>query len=301
MSEPAARGRPRHPTDAITRALARRRWLIPYLLSFPLAAFLVAAYVIPALMTASYGFLGTDQRGGIVPEFTLANFEKFFSDSWYLLTLGRSVRIAVFVTLPTVSLGYLVAYFLVFQRPRGIEVFLILVIAPVLIGNVVRAFGWRMLMGEKGVVNTALGAIGLIDQPLSFLYTEHGIVIADTSVLLPLVILILLGVLSRVDPTYLEAAKSLGANGWRTFWHGTLPLSLPGVGAASVICFTLSFGTFETAIFIGGQRVQMVAPLVYQQIGKTFNWPFGAAISLVILVVSIAGICLHDFFLRRRT
>jgi len=139
-----------------------------------------------------------------------------------------------------------------------------------------------------------------LSEPLSFMYTEHGIIIADASVLLPLITIILIGVLSRLNPVYMDAAKSLGANGMRAFWHVMMPLSLHGIGAASLICFTLAFGTFETAVLIGGGRVQMVAPLVYQQVGLTFDWPFGAAIAFIILAVSVSGIILHDLVLKEK-
>ncbi len=288
------------PTRRVVAWFAPRRWLVPVLLVLPIAAVLTLAYVIPVAIMAGLGFFATDPTGKVLPTLTLAHFVKFFGDSWYFLVLVRSLRIAFFVTVLTVVLGYVVAYFLAFYRSRLIELYLVLVVAPILIGNVVRAYGWRFLMGESGIVNGLLTRFGVIDRPIPFLYTEHGIVIADSSVLLPIVIMILLGVLSRIDATYIEAAKSLGASRWRAFWHVTLPLSLPGVAAACVVCFTLALGTFETAVFIGGKRVQMIAPLVYEQIGVVFNWPFGAAMSLVILAISIGGIALNDRLMRER-
>ncbi len=286
-------------TRWIVARFAARRWLVPALLVLPLATVLVLAYVVPVAIMAGLGFFATDPTGKVLPELTLGHFFKFFGDSWYFFVLVRSLRIALFVTVLTVVLGYVVAYFLAFHRSRLFELYLALVVAPILIGNVVRAYGWRFLMGENGVVNGLLTRFGAIDRPIPFLYTEHGIIIADSSVLLPIVVMILLGVLSRVDGAYIEAAKSLGASRWRAFWHVTLPLSLPGVAAASVICFTLALGTFETAVFIGGKRVQMIAPLVYEQIGVVFNWPFGAAMSLIILAISVAGIALNDRLMRR--
>jgi putative spermidine/putrescine transport system permease protein len=281
----------------VARFAARPR-LAPALLALPLVAVLVFAYAVPVAIMAGLGFFATDPTGRVLPELTLGHFFKFFGDNWYFFVLVRSIRIALFVTVLTVVLGYAVAYFLAFYRSRLFELYLVLVIAPILIGNVVRAYGWRFLMGENGVVNGLLIRLGAIDGPIPFLYTEHGIVIADSSVLLPIVVMILLGVLSRIDGAYIEAAKSLGAGRWRAFWHVTLPLSLPGVAAASVICFTLALGTFETAVFIGGKRVQMIAPLVYEQIGVVFNWPFGAAMSLIILAISLVGIALNDRLMR---
>lgn len=285
-------------SHALTGVMAARGGLVTALLVLPLLMLMVLAYVVPAGALAWMSFLASGPSGEILSQLTLGNYAKFFGDSWYVETLIRSFRIAIIVTIATVSLGYVVAYYLTFKRPRFFEAALILIIAPVLVGNVVRAFGWRFMMGDSGVVNVALQNIGFSTQPVSFMYTEHGIIIADTSVLLPLIILVLMGVLSRLDHRYVEAAKSLGASSFRAFWHVTLPLSLPGVGAASLICFTLAFGTFETAIFIGGGRVQMVAPLVYEQIGRAFNWPFGAAIAFIILAVSIVGIILHDTIVR---
>lgn len=286
------------PTRRLLAPFADRPWLAPMLLVAPIFLILLFAYVVPVATMAGLGFLATDAAGKVQPAFTLAHFAKFFGDPWYMGVLVRSLRIALFVTVLTVVLGYVVAYFLAFSRSRLIELYMVLVVAPILIGNVVRAYGWRFLMGESGIVNATLKNLGLIDRSIPFLYTEHGIVIADSSVLLPIVIMILLGVLSRIDTTYVEAAKSLGAGRWRAFLYVTLPLSLPGVAAASVVCFTLALGTFETAVFIGGKRVQMIGPLVYEQISVAFNWPFGAALSLIILAISIFGIWLNDRLMR---
>lgn len=291
---------PASPTRRLLAPFVDRPWLAPTLLVAPIFLILLFAYVVPVATMAGLGFLAADSTGRLQPAFTLAHFAKFFGDPWYMGVLVRSLRISVFVTVLTVVLGYVVAYFLAFSRSRLIELYMVLVVAPILIGNVVRAYGWRFLMGESGIVNATLKKLGLIDRSIPFLYTEHGIVIADSSVLLPIVIMILLGVLSRIDTAYVEAAKSLGAGRWRAFWHVTLPLSLPGVAAASVVCFTLALGTFETAVFIGGKRVQMIGPLVYEQISVAFNWPFGAALSLIILAISIFGIWLNDRLMRER-
>lgn len=267
----------------------------------PTVVLLALAYVLPVLLLAGVSFLQQDVRGAIVADFTLDNFIRFFSDPWFIGTLGRSIRIALLVTAMAVVLGYIAAYYLVFARPRLFEFYLVLVVAPILVGNVVRAFGWQMLMGDSGLVNTFLRNAGLGDFAVSFMYTEAGIVIADASTLMPLVILILMGVLTRIDPTLIEAAKALGANGRKAFWTVTFPLSLSGLGAASVICFTLALGTFEIAVLIGGKRVQMIAPLVYEQITYSFNWTMGAAVAVVLLVASIIGIIAHDAFFRGRT
>lgn len=284
----------------LRRLLKQRRGLLIFLLVAPAVAILVATFLLPVTILASVSFMEQDARGNILPVLTLANYVAFFSDPWFVATLARSARIAFFVALLSVTLGYACAYYLVFLRPKLFEVYLVLVVAPILVGNVVRAFGWRMLLGDSGLIKTGLAQIGFPEHAIRFMNTEHGIIIADTSTLLPLVILILIGVLSRIDHSLVEAAKVLGANNARAFLNVTLPLSFAGIGAASVICFTLALGTFEVAVLVGGKRVQMIAPLVYEQITYAFNWPMAATVSVVLLVASVCGIALHDYIFARR-
>lgn len=300
MDNPIADGGGRQLSGELANYFRGRKGVTITALVSPVALLLLFSYVVPVAILAGVSFLSQDARGAITPDFTLGNFVRFFSDPWFLFTLGRSIRIAFFVTLMAITLGYVAAYYLVFKQPRLFEFYLILVVAPVLVGNVVRAFGWQMLMGDSGLVNTFLWKLGLGEHTLRFMYTETGIIIADASTLLPLVILILMGVLTRIDPAYIEAAKALGASGRRAFMNVTLPLSLSGVGAASVICFTLALGTFEIAVLIGGKRVQMIAPLVYEQITYAFNWTMGAAVAMVLLVVSVVGIVIHDIAFRSK-
>ncbi len=273
--------------------LKKRAGSISLLFSAPAVVILVLSYIAPVALVIGSAFFKQDEMGHLSATLTLANFVQFFSDAWYVETLGRTVKIAALVAILAVLLGYTAAYFIVFRSGRWFEILIILTIAPVLVGNVVRAFGWRMLMGESGLVNGLLG-LARIEAKVAFLYTQFGIVIADASNLLPLATLVVIGVLSRIDPVYLEAATVLGANPRQCFLKVTLPLSLPGIAAASVICFTLALSTFEIAVFVGGNRVQMMAPLIYDEISRSFDWPMGAAVALILLVTSLLGILLHD-------
>jgi putative spermidine/putrescine transport system permease protein len=270
------------------------------LLSAPMTAILIFSYLIPVVLVIVTGFFTQDEAGRLSSTATLANFVRFFSDGWYVGALLRSIRIAACVTVLAVALGYLAAYFMVFRSGRWLEALVVLTVAPILVGNVVRAFGWLMMMGDSGLVNSLLAATGAPFR-IAFMYKELGIIVADASNLLPLSILVLVGVLTRIDRLYLEAAAVLGANPLRSFRSIMLPLSMPGITAAAVICFTLALGTFEIAVFIGGKRVEMIAPLAYDEIAYSFDWPMGAAVALILLVTSLVGIVVNDFLEAKAT
>lgn len=234
--------------------------------------------------------------------FSIDNYRKVIADPFYRNVLGVTARIALLSTLVTVLLALPVAYCISRTRSeRRRSWLIILTVLPLLLGNAVRSAAWMIVMGTKGVVNSALLALGLISQPLAILYTPNAVVIALVSVLLPYAIITLQSVLDAIPPSLEEAAQSLGYSPLRTIFHVVLPLAMPGVIAASAICFSLAMNAYATPVLIGGPNMQMMGPLVYEQIAKVSNWPLGSALACVLMLSTVLLTIVSTRFLHRRT
>jgi putative spermidine/putrescine transport system permease protein len=173
------------------------------------------------------------------------------------------------------------------------------VIAPMLTGIVVRTFAWITILSDKGVINATLMAAGLIATPLPLMYNELGTVIALVHIYVPFMVLTLAGVIGRIDERLEEAAMSLGASPLRAFIEVTLPLSLPGILAGSLLVFALAISAYVTPYLMGGQQVLTLPMLIYQQVAATFNLAFAGALGVVLLVVSIALVVAYNHVLGR--
>lgn len=261
-----------------------------YLLAGPYLLYMTLLFFIPIGYIFIVSFFHNVPTGTMEPGFTLENYVKFFQSSLYRDALITTVEISFLSTLFTVIVSYPIAYFIVFSNWRYSQALILLVIAPMLVGNVVRAFGWFALMGSSGAINQFLDLFG-IDYTL--LNTKPGLVIAISSVLMPFAVLILMSALYTLDEEIIEAAYNLGGNQLQTFFYVTLPLSLPGVIGATLISFVLTMGTFATAVFIGMPQVLMIAPFIYNVASTDLNWPMGAAMSFILLAVSLLMVYIY--------
>lgn len=261
-----------------------------YILAGPYLLYMGLFFLIPVGYMFAVSFFQNVPNATMTPGFTLENYVKVFTTPLYTNTLYTTVEISVVSTLFTIVVSYPIAYFIVFSNWAYSKVLVLLVIAPLLVGNVVRAFGWFALMGSSGALNTLLGVFGL---RYTLLNTKPGLVIAISSVLMPFAILILMSVLYTIDEEIVEAAYNLGGNRLQTFVYVTLPLSAPGVVGATLISFVLTMGTFATAQFIGMPQVPMLAPFIYSVANTDLNWPLGAAMSFVLLGVSLLLVWLY--------
>ena len=158
------------------------------------------------------------------------------------------------------------------------------VVLPILTSVVVRTFAWIVILGREGVMNHALRALGLIDQPVPLLFTETGVIVVLAQVQMPLMVLPLFATLSRIDPNLGDASAALGAGAWRTFFRVTLPLSTPGLVAGCILVFSACATAFVTQTLIGGARLVYMPLHIYQQAIGANNWPFAAAISVVFTI-----------------
>lgn len=285
--------------SATRMSLWRRR--APYLLLSPGLLLFGAIVLIPLLMTLLLSFHDWGQYKGIDPVFILKNWEEVFSDSYYHEMFLRTLRIAAQVTILSILLGAPEAYILNRMRAPWRAVFLLVVLGPLLISVVARTLGWALLFGgASGVVNKALMSLGVIDQPIPFMFTETGVVIALAHVLTPYMVLSVWAALQRLDPQVESAAASLGASQATIIRRIVLPQIAPGLLGGAVIVFALAASAFATPSIIGGRRLKMASTLAYDEFLNTLNWPLGAAIAVTLLVVLALTIILANRLVERR-
>jgi putative spermidine/putrescine transport system permease protein len=224
---------------------------------------------------------------------TFHHYARFFSDGFYLGVLWDTLVLGAIVTVVSLLLGYPLAYHLARTRSRWKPLLIVCILSPLLVGIVIRCYGWMILLADRGLINATLMERGWITRPLPLMYNKFGVTIALVHVFLPFMILSLTGVLKRIDPHLLEAAQTLGASRARSFLEVTLPLSLPGILAGSLLTFSLAISSFVVPILLGGFKVQVLPMIVYEQVLSVFDWPFGAANAFVLLVISIALIAVY--------
>ncbi|MDH2401066.1 ABC transporter permease [Bradyrhizobium sp. SSUT18] len=220
--------------------------------------------------------------------FTTRHYARMFDDPYYLEVIWTTIRIGLVTTLVALAIGYPLAHWMARIRSRtGHALLLMAVLAPMLTGIVVRTFAWMTLLSDKGVINQTLLSLGLISQPLKLMYTETGIVVGLVHIYVPFMVLTLTGVIGRIDERLEQAAENLGASPLRAFIEVTLPLSLPGILAGSLLVFALAISAYVTPILLGGFQIMTLPILIYQQISANFNVGFAAALGIVLLLISL--------------
>lgn len=274
--------------------MKRKKTTIALLLILPGIIFLGLFFVIPMVQLFLISFNKFSATGGINYDvYTLQNYKRFLFDPYYLTILLRTLRVSLITTVVCLVLGYPVAYYVSQTKGRRAVIVLLIFVSPLLISIVVRSYAWTILLTPNGVINSFLLKYHLIKSPLRLMWSEFGITIGMVQVFLSLMILSLYGSMASIDPTLLRAAKNLGANAFKAFTHITLPLSLPGILSGSLLVFTISITMFVIPALLGGQRVKLASYLIYENYLVHMNWPFGAAISFTLLVVTLMLVLLY--------
>jgi len=258
----------------------------PWWLSGPALLLFSALLLVPLALTAVLSFNVYDPATGPKSgEFTLAHYALVFSDSYYLGIFWRTFWISGLVTLICVLVGAPEAYVLSRMRNPWRSVLLLVVLAPLLVSVVVRAFGWSMLLGPEGAVNALLQLLGV--GPVKILYTNTAVIIALVHVMLPFMVIPVWTSLQKLDPGVENAALSLNATPLTTLRRIVLPQVMPGILSGSLIVFGLAASSFAIPGLLGGRRLKMVATIVYDEYLSELNWPLGAAVALVLLVANL--------------
>ncbi len=270
------------------------------LLAFPSSLIVFAIIMVPIVLMFRYSFNYHDPVTLMREGFTLENYLKFFSDAYYREVFLNTLKVAAICTLLALVMGFPVAYFLAKTQTRHKSLLIILLVFPLLVGNVVRAAGWMVVLGHAGAANALLQWLGLIEQPVKLLYTPLAVIIGTTAVVLPYMILTLQSVLEGIDFSVEEAAQNLGANVWTTFWRVLLPIAAPGVAAGTMLVFILCMNAYATPVLLGGSGITMMAPSVYGQIAKASNWPFGSSMALILVVATLVMALGANWLIHRR-
>ncbi|HET9749815.1 MAG TPA: ABC transporter permease [Casimicrobiaceae bacterium] len=218
---------------------------------------------------------------------TLRNYADVLGDSFYLTIVRRTLGVAAVILGLCLLIGYPVAYFVALLPPRRRMLALLVLLFPLMVSNVVRAYGWVALLERRGVVNTALRDLRIVDAPLDLLYTTSAVVVALMTILLPYMVVSIANTLAALDRRYEEAAQALGAGPVRTFLHVTLPLSTPGIASGTLLVFLLTLSAYVTITLLGGPRSKLLVSLIYDNV-TAFQWPRAAALAFVLLALALA-------------
>ncbi|MCA3070558.1 MAG: ABC transporter permease [Rhodocyclaceae bacterium] len=273
----------------------RRSPLRQWQLVLPLALFF-GAFVLGPLALLGYVSLHTDVS---LEEASLAQYTKFLADRFNLGVLGATLWLGLKVTLLTLLIGYPLAYLYSVSAPRWQGVLMLLIVLPLLTSAVVRTFAWLVILGRQGIVNELLVAIGLFEMPAKLLYTPTAVVVALAQIELPLMVLPIITVLAGIDPNLRQASLSLGAGSWRTFLRVILPLSAPGVLAGCLLVYASSVSAFVTQTLVGGGQQMFMPFYIYQQAIQANNYPFAAAIAMILLASVLAIVVTVNLLARR--
>lgn len=288
----------------------RDRWKALFLGSEALRGFsllsptllvMVAAMCVPLGLTVAYSFW-TQHNLEIDTTFTLNNYREAFERPIFATLIIRSLWISGATTFCTVLLAYPIAYYVAFHVRRHKLIWIILMTLPFWSSYLLRVFAWKIILGYNGVINSGLIGIGLIDEPLTFLlYNPTAVIVTLTHAWAAFAILPIYVSLEKIDRSLLEAATDLGDGPVQRFLRVTLPLSLPGVIAASLVIFIPTVGDFVTPSLVGGPDGTMIANFIQHQFGRSNNWPMGATLSLSSMFLVTVISLLYIWITRKAT
>jgi spermidine/putrescine transport system permease protein len=270
----------------------------------PGALWILIFFNLPLLIMLFISFVERGRAGGIKlpPVYTLGSYKLLFNACvsqfagpscnplLYLGIFGNSVRIGVIVTFFCILVGYPLSYFIAKQKPIWRDALMILVIIPFWTNFLVRTYALKQVLATEGLLNTFLMNLHLINQPLSMMFNEFAVVVGLIYGYLPFAILPMYTSIEKFDHSLMEAAADLGASPRRAFWRVMLPMTMPGVVAAFVLVFVPVVGAFITPDIMGGGKVEMIGTLINRQFGVARNWPFGSAMSIMLMLLVLIGV-----------
>lgn len=263
--------------------------------SLPPLAWVAVFLLTPYLLMFCYSFWSLSPSQAIVHHWTVANYTELGSKAVYPETLLRSMWIAARVTVLALLLGYPLAYFMTFYAGKRKDLYYQLVIIPLWVSYLVRAYAWKTILGSDGVFNTLLQSLHITNHPLEFLlYSPFAVVLTLTHIYTPFTFLPIYASLEHIPKNLIEASHDLGASPANTFWRVVFPLSIPGVLAGATFAFVLSLGDFLAPLLLGGPSGIMISNIVVSLFGAAYNWPLGAAISFCMLLLVVGLLLLAE-------
>lgn len=218
---------------------------------------------------------------------SLERYISFFQDEYYRSIYMRTLKLGLITTVLAVIMGFPTSYYISNTNKSVRGLYIMFAVFPLLTSAVVRSFSWMVILGRKGIVNTILMKIGLIQQPLSLLYNEFSIVMGLLYLFLPLMIMSLVGVMENIENDLTEAAESLGATKLQAFFKVIFPLSVPGLIVGSILVFTGSITAYTTPQLLGGSQAKVLATLIYQSAMVMFDWDTAAVVATIMIVTTM--------------
>ena len=271
-----------------------------YSLLLPALILVILAMASPMLLTVVTSFHTQVSMMEIDTTFTLDHYKDFFRKPVYPMLLVRSIKISFFVTLVTLITTYPLAYYIAFYVKKNKMLWIVLMTLPFWTSYLLRVFSWKVILGHKGVINSALMASGMINEPLSFLiYSQTAVVLTLAHAWAAFAILPLYVSLDKIDKSLLEASYDLGNTKLETFWRVTFPLSLPGVIGAILIIFIPTVGDYVTPQLVGGTDGRMLSNMIQSLFGRANNFPLGAA-SAVLMLLSVGFVAVVVTYITRK-
>jgi len=286
---------------SLTRALSlfgRRHNIAPFVLVAPVVVFLAFVLLLPIAVMAEMSFYQRGQAGTIVKVMSFANYVTFLKEPAYLKVLGNSALIGALVCAITVALAFVPAAVLGLTRSRVKNILFLLILIPFWTSFIVRTYAWIVLLGTNGVLNGAMRSFGLVDAPVSMLYSRGAVILGLVHAMIPFAIVPIYASIERIDDSVLEAAATLGARPLSIFAEVIVPLSLPGIWAAGILVFIEAMGAFITPQLLGSASDMMIAQLVQERFIGSFDWPFGSAVAVIYLIFS--GVAFAALFAGRQ-
>ncbi len=262
------------------------------ILLLPTTIWLFIFFVLPLIFVLVCSFLERGTYGGINWVFTLSHYQRLISPLYWGV-FWRSLQLAALTTVICLIIAYPLAFFIVTRSPRWRNLLLGLVIIPFWTNFLVRTYAWILILGNEGVINSVLRSLQLIDQPLTLLFTPFAVIVGLIYGYLPFMILPLYATLERLDFSLIEAAQDLGANDLKSFLRVILPLTKRGIIAGSILVFIPALGAFITPDILGGARTLMVGNVIQNQFLQARNWPFGSALSIILMGLILIPILIY--------
>lgn len=267
----------------------------------PVTLIIGVFFLAPLTIMAVYSLLEPGLYGGVEWSFYPDNFGRVLGwadgvneefDPVYLEIILRSFKLAALTVLATLALCYPAAFWVARQPERMRNFCLFLITLPFFTSLIVRLYAWLLILRPSGVINTALAALGFYN-PVELIYTETAVLIGMTYIFIPFMFMPVYASVEKLDKRLLEASADLGASRWQSFWKVIFPLTLPGIAAGSIIVFIPSLGNFIVPSLLGGARVLMIGSLVEQQFLAARNWPFGAALAMLLMAAVLVCLVLY--------
>jgi len=257
-----------------------------YLLLAPLLLWLFLFLVLPYFFILTQSVLTTDDFGKVIYHFNLDSYIKIFTNPLYYETLTRTFIYAIIVALACILLSLPLAYFIAFKVQKHKSFYYTLIVLPFWMSYIVRAYAWKIILGEQGIFNSSLMNLGIIDKPLRFvLYSDFSVILCLIYIFLPFVCIPIYTSFEQISKSFVEASKDLGANSWKTFWKVIFPLILPGVISGGTLALVLTLGDFLAASLLGGPNTLFISNIVQNLFGTSNDKPLGSAVGVVLLVL----------------